>query len=67
MTAEAYGSRTWRAPRPANDGPAAAMTDKPHDILKAYKSQHFLGSADARPLRILAEYMELASGKRSTI
>ncbi|MDH3793119.1 MAG: lysine decarboxylase, partial [Rhodospirillales bacterium] len=34
------------------------MTDKPHDILKAFKSQHFLGSADARPLRILAEYLE---------
>jgi uncharacterized protein (TIGR00730 family) len=34
------------------------MNDKPHDILKAYKSQHFLGSADARPLRILAEYLE---------
>jgi uncharacterized protein (TIGR00730 family) len=34
------------------------MTDKPHDILKAYKSQNFLGSADARPLRILAEYLE---------
>ncbi len=34
------------------------MNDNPYDILKAYKSQDFLSSAEARPLRILAEYLE---------
>ncbi len=34
------------------------MTDKPRHPIQAYKSQHFLGSSDARPLRILAEYLE---------
>jgi uncharacterized protein (TIGR00730 family) len=41
-----------------NDGPPTAMNDNPYDILKAYKSQDFLSSAEARPLRILAEYLE---------
>ncbi len=34
------------------------MSDDPYDILKAYKSQEFIGSPEARPLRILAEYIE---------
>ena len=34
------------------------MNDNPYDILKAYKSQDFLSSSEARPLRILAEYLE---------
>ena len=32
--------------------------DQRHRPIKAYKSENFLGSADARPLRILAEYLE---------
>jgi uncharacterized protein (TIGR00730 family) len=58
MTVTAYGIPARLAPFPTNDGPPTAMNNKPRDILKAYKSQHFLGSAAARPLRILAEYME---------
>jgi hypothetical protein len=32
-------------------------TDRPHNPV-AYKDEQFLGSDDARPLRILAEYLE---------
>jgi uncharacterized protein (TIGR00730 family) len=45
-------------PHAENDGPLTAMNNNPYDILKAYKSQDFLSSAEARPLRILAEYLE---------
>jgi uncharacterized protein (TIGR00730 family) len=42
-------------------------TDPPHVPL-AYKNEHFLDSADARPLRILAEYLEpMAAFRRERI
>ena len=34
------------------------MNDKPTATVKAYRSREFLGSSEARPLRILAEYLE---------
>ena len=34
------------------------MNDKPSHTVKAYRSPEFLGSPEARPLRILAEYLE---------
>jgi uncharacterized protein (TIGR00730 family) len=34
------------------------MTDRPRRAVKAYRNQPFLNSKDARPLRILAEYLE---------
>ncbi len=34
------------------------MSDNASNIVKAYRSKEFLGSPEARPLRILAEYME---------
>jgi uncharacterized protein (TIGR00730 family) len=34
------------------------MSDSPHRPIKAYNNPEFLNSADARPLRILSEYLE---------
>ena len=34
------------------------MTEKTHQAVKAYRNNSFLDSSDARPLRILAEYLE---------
>jgi uncharacterized protein (TIGR00730 family) len=34
------------------------MTESRYRAVKAYKNQEFLGSKDARPLRILSEYLE---------
>lgn len=34
------------------------MSDSPHRPVKAYNNPEFLNSADARPLRILSEYLE---------
>ncbi len=34
------------------------MTDRRHRVPKAYKNETFLNSREARPLRILAEYLE---------
>lgn len=34
------------------------MTDSRHSAVKAYRDETFLNSRDARPLRILAEYLE---------
>ena len=37
------------------------MTESRYSAIKAYRNEHFLTSKDARPLRILAEYLEPAS------
>ena len=34
------------------------MTDRRYRAVKAYKNEEFLGSKDARALRILSEYLE---------
>ena len=34
------------------------MKEKTHQAVKAYRNSSFLDSSDARPLRILAEYLE---------
>ena len=37
------------------------MTDKPPRLAKAYRDEEFMSSRDARPLRLLAEYLEPAA------
>jgi uncharacterized protein (TIGR00730 family) len=47
-----------RAPGGAAHGGIAFMTDQQHRGVKAYRNRAFLNDKDARPLRILAEYLE---------
>jgi len=47
-----------RAPDGAAHGGTTFMTDRRHSGVKAYRNRAFLNSKDARPLRILSEYLE---------
>jgi len=34
------------------------MTKKPHQAVKAYRNRAFIDSPDARPIRLMSEYLE---------